>query len=171
MTQAFKGAGDAIVLLGETLDELGGSQYLRVLHGQKEGDPPQLDMDTEKRLHETVHQLIASGDVRSAHDCAEGGLAVALAECCISGATQVGADIDLGITSLFSESQSRVILSVPENAAEEVVALAMQFGVSATRIGTVGGQALSIRANGESVAWPVPDLRRRWHDAIAECME
>jgi phosphoribosylformylglycinamidine synthase II len=176
-TQAFRKTGDAIVLLGETLDELGGSQYLSILYGRKEGNPPDLDMDVEKRLHETVHQLIRFGDVRSAHDCSEGGLAVALAECCISGKEQLGADVELGDSRLgwnsllFSESQSRVILSVPVETVPEVLALALQMGVTAKRIGTVGGEMLVIRSGGESKCWPVSDLRSKWYSSIAKCME
>jgi phosphoribosylformylglycinamidine synthase len=176
-TQAFRHPGDAIVLLGETFDELGGSQYLRVLHGRKEGDPPKLDMDVEKRLHETVRQLIRSGDVRSAHDCSEGGLAVALAECCISGQKLMGAEVELGDSKLswtsllFSESQSRVILSIPAETDLEVITLALQTGVVAKRIGTVGGENLVIRFGGESKSWPVSDLRSKWYDSIAKCME
>ncbi len=176
-TQAFLHPGDAIILLGDTYDELGGSQYLRILYGRKEGEPPDLDMDVEKRLHETVRQLIRSGDVYSAHDCSEGGLAVALAECCISGNQQFGADVELGESRLswnpllFSESQSRVILSVSAETVPEVIALALQMGVTAKRIGTVGGENLVIRTGADSKTWPVADLRSKWYGSIAKCME
>jgi phosphoribosylformylglycinamidine synthase len=89
-TQWFKDADDAIILLGEAVDQadpilgLGGSAYLQVIHGQKTGSPPRCDLETAKTLHTTLLGLIQSGLVKSAHDCSDGGLAVALAESCIS---------------------------------------------------------------------------------------
>jgi phosphoribosylformylglycinamidine (FGAM) synthase-like enzyme len=89
-TQWFKDEGDAIILLGEIVDTddpllgLGGSAYLQVVHGKKTGSPPRCDLETAKTLHTTLLGLIQSGLVKSAHDCSDGGLAVALAESCIS---------------------------------------------------------------------------------------
>jgi phosphoribosylformylglycinamidine synthase len=89
-TQWFKDEGDTIILLGEAVDQvdpifgLGGSAYLQVIQGQKNGSPPRCDLEVAKTLHTTLIGLIQSGLVKSAHDCSEGGLAVALAESCIS---------------------------------------------------------------------------------------
>ncbi len=89
-TQWFKDEGDAILLLGEPVDladplqGLGGSAYLQLLHGQKTGNPPRCDLEQAKTLHRCLLGLIQSGGIKSAHDCSEGGLAVALAESCIS---------------------------------------------------------------------------------------
>ena len=89
-TQWFKDEGDAIILLGEAVDQadpifgLGGSAYLQVVHGKKTGSPPRCDLEIAKTLHDTLIGLIQSGLVKSAHDCSDGGLAVALAESCIS---------------------------------------------------------------------------------------
>jgi phosphoribosylformylglycinamidine synthase len=89
-TQWFKDEGDAIILLGEIIDSsdplfgLGGSAYLQRVHGLKTGTPPRCDLEKEVNLHLALRALIHSGVVKSAHDCSEGGLAVALAECCIS---------------------------------------------------------------------------------------
>ena len=89
-TQWFKDEGDAIILLGEPVDAsdpllgLGGSAYLQCIHGLKTGTPPRCDLEKEKELHLALRALIHSGVVKSAHDCSEGGLAVALAESCIS---------------------------------------------------------------------------------------
>jgi phosphoribosylformylglycinamidine synthase len=89
-TQWFKDSGDAIILLGQPVDMsdslqgLGGSAYLQVVHGKKTGSPPRCDLETAKTLHTTLLGLIQSGLVKSAHDCSEGGLAVCLAESCIS---------------------------------------------------------------------------------------
>jgi phosphoribosylformylglycinamidine synthase len=106
-TQWFKDEGDAIVLLGDPVDQadpifgLGGSAYLQVVHGKKNGSPPRCDLEVARTLHTTLIGLIQSGLVKSAHDCSEGGLAVALAESCISQLIAretprlIGATIDL----------------------------------------------------------------------------
>jgi phosphoribosylformylglycinamidine synthase II len=106
-TQWFKDEGDAIILLGEVVDQadpilgLGGSAYLQVIHDRKTGSPPRCDLETAKILHTTLLGLIQSGLVKSAHDCSDGGLAVALAESCISQLIAretprlIGATIDL----------------------------------------------------------------------------
>ena len=106
-TQWFKDEGDAIILLGHEVDlsdpllGLGGSAYLQVIHGLKTGAPPRCNLETEKELHLAVRALIHSGEVKSAHDCSEGGLSVALAECCISQQIAretprlIGAQVDL----------------------------------------------------------------------------
>jgi len=118
ITQWFKGEGDTIVLLGRTREELGASEYLALAHGLVRGAPPWIDLDVEKQLQRVCLQAIAEGLVRSAHDIAEGGLAVALAECCISGpGPGIGAAIELEgairpDALLFSESQSRIVLSL-----------------------------------------------------------
>ena len=122
-TQWFKGAGDVVLLLGEIGDELGGSEYLKRIHGLKTGRAPRMDLAFAKRLSDFMLEIIRKGWVKSAHDCSEGGLAVALAECCMTnGDAMVGANIDLGALGkrldavLFGETQSRVIVScAPEN--------------------------------------------------------
>jgi len=172
----FREAGDVIVLLGETGDEMGGSHYLKVLHGRKAGTPPRVDFAKERRLHDTLRALIRAGFVRSAHDCSEGGLAVALAESCFGRAQPIGAVVDFGASGLarevlfFNESQGRVILSVPASRAEAALALAGEQGVPARGIGVVGGDTLSLTADGETTRWEIGGLHRRWADAIAACM-
>ncbi len=115
-TQWFKDEGDAIILLGEAVDKddpifgLGGSAYLQVVHGKKNGSPPRCDLEVAKTLHTTLIGLIQSGLVKSAHDCSEGGLAVALAESCISQLIAretprlIGATIDLSLVETTSTS-------------------------------------------------------------------
>ena len=178
-TQCFKQAGDVILLLGGPGDELGGSQYLAVVHGRKEGLPPRLDYARELSLHAAIHELIREGLVQSAHDCSEGGLAVTLAECCISGPEPHGALVELlPLDSLlpeqllFNESQSRVVLSVrPENV--EVVLAALRFHrVPATKIGEVGGASLKIICGlALFYAWTTAALYEEWYGSIARCME
>src|SRR5215469_9589435 len=114
-TQWFKDVGDVIIITGEIGNELGGSQFVKICHGRKIGPPPHLDLTHEVRVQNAVRDLIRRGLVRSAHDCSEGGLAVALAECCFNPEKLLGAEIDLGAndtpantTTLFNESQSRI---------------------------------------------------------------
>ena len=175
-TSAFKTAGDAILLLGELGDEMGGSHYLKVLFGRKEGIPPRVDFPKELALHNTLRDLIRKGLVKSAHDCAEGGLAVTLAESCFCGKGVLGAEIDFGATGLqpevllFNESQTRVVLSVaPENAAATLAA-AQEAGIPARRIGTVGGAQLAIKADGSETRWQIADLSATWYGSISSCM-
>lgn len=169
-TQGFKSEGDLVYLLGETFAELGGSEYQKVLHGVTEGRPPQLDLSREKKLLNGVLTAIQSGFVRSAHDVSEGGLAAALAESCISGG--VGAEVSLqtGLRSdimLFSESQSRIILSVSPGRKADLEQLLKESGVPYAAIGRVGGRELSIDINGASaVKEPVEALKSVWEDAI-----
>src|ERR1700733_15372133 len=165
-TQWFKDEGDAILLLGEPVDRndallgLGGSAYLQVVHGLKTGTPPRCDLVKEKELHLAVRSLIHSEVVKSAHDCSEGGLAVALAECCISQQIAretprlIGAEIDLSALPetrldalLFGESQGRVVISVSALQAPKVLAQAKILGVPALTLGVVGGTALQIKTN------------------------
>ncbi len=181
-TSAFKTEGDAILLLGELGDEMGGSHYLKVLHGRKEGVPPRVDFEKERALHDTVRALIRMGLLQSAHDCSEGGLAVALAESGLgfgsaaSGEKPLGAKVDFGVTGLqpevllFNESHARVLVSTSAQNAAAVEALAQWRGTPARRIGTVGGGALKIAADGHAWNWEMARLREAWGDSIALCM-
>jgi phosphoribosylformylglycinamidine synthase II len=177
-TQCFKQAGDVILLLGGPGNELGGSQYLAIVHGRKEGLPPRLDLARELSLHAAVRELIREGLTQSAHDCSEGGLAVALAECCISGPMPLGALVELPLEGmlpeqlLFNESQSRVVLSVrPENV--DVVLTALQFHrVPAAVIGEVGGASLKIICGlALFYEWSTAAMHEKWYGAIARCMD
>ncbi len=174
--QFFSSPGDAILLLGPVVDSecpsagIGGSHYLKVLHGRKEGTPPRIDLAHELRLHEALRELIRAGYIRSAHDCSEGGLAVALAESCL-GEKPLGAEVCLpthlvpsGLradVALFNESQSRIVISVAEADLPSVLQLAADAGISATRIGTVTpGDRLQIllEAHAAQYAWELADL-------------
>lgn len=169
-TQAFKGEGDAIYLLGDTLAELGGSEFQAVVHGVSEGRPPKLDLGTEKKLLDGVLKAIQSGLVQSAHDVSEGGLAAALAESCISG--NVGATVEWSTelrsdVALFSESQSRIVLSVFADHKNALEKLLQEAGVPFTALGFVGGSKLSININGASaLEESVEALKSVWEDAI-----
>ena len=176
-TSCFKNAGDAVLLLGELGDEMGGSHYLKVLFGRKEGIPPRVDFAKERTLHDTLRALIRKGLVQSAHDCAEGGLAVALAESCICGKKTLGAQIDFGATGLapevllFNESQTRAVISVAPENAQAALALARESGTPARRLGTVvGGAQLTIHADGTGHKWQVAELSATWYGSISSLM-
>jgi phosphoribosylformylglycinamidine synthase len=205
-TQWFKDEGDAIILLGEAVDVndplqgLGGSAYLQVVHGRKTGRPPRCDLEQAKTLHTTLLGLIQSGLIKSAHDCSEGGLAVALAESCISQQIAretprlIGAHVDLSslLSSapgagegarrageegprldalLFGETQSRVVVSCKALDAVKVVERAKLLGVPAARIGTVGGDKLVIKTAAGEFSAPTTELLDGWWNAIARAME
>lgn len=169
-TQGFKNEGDVIVLLGDTRGELGGSEFQAVVHGVTEGRPPVLDLQVEKQLLDAVLSAIQGGLVRSAHDLSEGGLAVALAESCISGGVGARIDLDSGLRAdlaLFSESQSRIVLSTAPAQAEQLLDHLASRGVPVQRIGVVEGNALKVSVNGASaIDRPVKELARVWEDAI-----
>jgi len=171
----FQNQGDAILLLGDIGEELGASLYLREAHGLKQGRPPELNMEREKKLHDAVRAAIRLGEVRSAHDLAEGGLLIALAECCIGGAKHLGANVKLDIpykrldALLFGESQSRAIITTrPENATALASLLELR-GVPARHIGTVGGKELSVQIGGSTLRefkWDVATLHQAWDSAF-----
>jgi phosphoribosylformylglycinamidine synthase II len=175
---AFTTAGDAIVLLGDNTDELGASEYLQRIHGLVAGAPPRCNLAGEKALIETLLSAIRAGAVRSAHDCADGGLAVALAECCMMERGQpTGAMVDLSAWKslperalLFGEAQGRVVVSTPD--AEALLATATRHGVRASVIGTVRDNgSLDITIGARHIVAPVARLTDAWHEAIPRIMQ
>lgn len=169
-TQGFKSEGDVILLLGDTFAELGGSEFQAVVHGVTEGRPPQLDLNTERKLLDAVLAAIQNGLVRSAHDLSEGGLAVALAESCISGGLGAHVQLNTNLRSdalLFSESQSRILLSASADQAKELEDFIASRGVPVQAIGQVQGQNLDIQINGaKALSKPVSGLKQVWEDVI-----
>ena len=188
-TQWFKDEGDAIILLGDLVDSsdalegLGGSAYLQVIHGQKNGSPPSCDLTAERTLGATLLGLIQSGLVKSAHDCAEGGIGVALAESCFSelhGRNTpcfLGADVNLSDSEdtrldalLFGESRGRVIISCSDLDAVKLVERAKLMGVPSQRIGTVGGDQLKIKSPKGEHIWEIAVLHDLWWNSIGNAM-
>ena len=174
---AFAFSGTDIVLLGECRDELGGSEYLATVHGIVAGAPPQCDLTAEKNLIEALLESTKAGVVSSAHDCGDGGLAVALAECCImTRVDMLGATVDLSAwdriplrSLLFSETQGRVILST--NDAAKVIEIAKKHSVPAQVIGTVReSPALEITAGGKTYTAQLSDLEDSYYEAIPRAM-
>jgi phosphoribosylformylglycinamidine synthase len=204
--QWFKDEGDAIVLLGDVVDNndpllgLGGSAYLQVMHGQKTGTPPRCDLEAARTLHTTLIGLIQSGLVKSAHDCSEGGLAVCLAESCISRLVAretprlIGATVDLQAAAqasslcsgpnhrpeacattrldalLFGETQSRIVVTCSPLDAVKVVERARLMGVPAVQIGRVGGDQLAVKTAAGEFSVPVAGLHDVWWNSIARAM-
>jgi phosphoribosylformylglycinamidine synthase subunit PurL len=169
LTRAFRGAGDAVILLGEDRGELGGSEYLKTVHGLVRGDAPELDLSREAALIRLVTDCAASGLLRSAHDCSDGGIAVTLAECCFeTGGTGVTADLGSEI-ELFSESASRIVVSVDASKEEELLARAAAAGVPSRRIGTTGGARVTITVNGSHVIdLAVSEAERLWGSTLEQ---
>ncbi|NJL27783.1 MAG: phosphoribosylformylglycinamidine synthase subunit PurL [Thermoanaerobaculia bacterium] len=175
----FTHPGDRIVLLGEDCGEHGGSAYLRLLHGIEQGLPPRVDLQAEERLAELLRFLVFEGLLHTAHDLAEGGLAVALAEACFGGSPSgggarrlLGADVklDLEPRNLFSETQARAIVAVPAGAVETILEEAASFEVPAIEIGSVGGDRLRVHAAGGRLEVQVEDLHAIWSTALPKAM-
>ncbi|MDZ4694838.1 MAG: phosphoribosylformylglycinamidine synthase subunit PurL [Deltaproteobacteria bacterium] len=174
VTHAFKGEGDAIVLLGKGSTDLGGSEYLKVVHGKVAGRPPRLDIAAEHRLHQLCIALADGRLVRSAHDLSEGGVGVALAECCISAATPIGCEVDLQsdglvpVASLFGEAPSRALLSVSANHLESVCSQAAAANVPFEVIGRTGGRKLVVKGLLDMELAPIVDAHKNGFRKVVE---
>src|SRR5258708_9862224 len=163
---AFQDEGDVVALLGDLSADprtLNGSTYLAALHGTVAGAPPQLDLDAERALQEVTLAAITGGHIRSAHDCSDGGLAVALAECCMWSGLGFTSDDEAGWPAasgrlaaaalLFGEAPSRIVVSLPAAAWGALAALASAAGGPPTRLGPLGGTRLrGPRLLGDAVA-------------------
>ena len=200
-TQWFKNDGDVIMLIGAISSvaadaphgrekseqnsvapsavsrRLGGSRYFKVCCGLKVGPPPQIDLAHEIKIQNAVRNLIRQGLLKSAHDCSEGGLAVALAECCFNQEKLFGAEIDLkssdlpAVTLLFNESQSRIVVSVAPETLEKAIAILRAKQIPFLELGRVGGEQLRIRVHGDEFSWPIRDLYDDWWNAIRRAVE
>jgi phosphoribosylformylglycinamidine synthase len=191
-TQWFKKAGDVIILVGGrdalvaatranggegAAATLGGSRYLKVCHDLKIGPPPHVDLGLETKVQNAVRDLIREGLIKSAHDCSEGGLAVALAESCFNPETLFGAKVDLkagdtpGATVLFNESQSRIIISVAPENLDKAESILRERAVPFQQLGKVEGDQLRIQVEDKKFAWPVADLFDDWWNSIRRVVE
>lgn len=169
----FRRAGSSVVLLGETMDELGGSEYLATVHDVEAGRPPRFNAEAEKRLIALLVEAAREGHMLSAHDCAEGGLGIALAENVLQCGT--GADIDLTDAAtrglplykmLFSESGARAVVEVSPNDVQAFNALAKKHGVPAHYIGRTGGTGLSVGMSGEGFKLTQEQLAEAYEGAL-----
>ena len=179
VTQWFKRSGDMIVLLGAPCAELGASEYAALIHGQERGRPPRIDFAREKLLHDVCVQAAEQGWLASAHDVAEGGLAVALAESCIANPDgAVGARVNLerldaaGTATradavLFGEGPSCVVVSVEPDDWTRMEKLLDASGLPFFQLGEVGGKHLDVAGY---LKRPVGTLRERWRTALASAL-
>ena len=165
VTPWFKFPGNIVVLLGRTREELGGSEYLKLIHGLVKGTPPWIDLKLEQAVQNCCLEAIDRGILRSAHDISDGGLAVSLAECCIGGPDRpLGVRIEThemirGDALLFSESPSRIVVSLEEKNLAQLQELAAELRVPMHVIGTVGGARFVIQP---LLQLPVEELRSIW---------
>ncbi|MGH2687564.1 MAG: AIR synthase related protein, partial [Actinomycetota bacterium] len=163
-------AGDVVVLLGSTANELGGGEYARTVLRRQGTSIPALDLGREAAVGRVVRAAVAAGLLSSAHDLSEGGLAVALAEAAVAGGLgatlEPSGDLPLHVW-LFSESASRILLSLPEERQAELEAIAAAEAVPLTRLGTVGGADLAV---GSDLSIPVATLRQRYEHSFATAM-
>jgi phosphoribosylformylglycinamidine synthase len=179
--RTFQSAGDVVVLLGETRAELGGTEYLKSVHGLVRGVPPALDLAREAALQRLLVDGIAAGLIRSAHDCSEGGIAITLGECCFDAAIGVVVDLEgvampdasfREIATLFGESASRVVVSVAPDAVSDLLGRAALARVPAARIGAVGGRHIQISVDGRlALDEPVADAEALWSGALERYFE
>lgn len=165
LTQWFKNEGDVIVLLGKTREELGGSEYLKLIHGLTKGSPPRIDLEAESSLISTLIEVSGMGILNSAHDISEGGLAVALAESCFTPFGSIGVHI-YSLSGkiredslLFGESQSRAIVSLDRKDVRTLERIASKYELSVEIIGKVGGDNFCIK---EFINIPISSTYESW---------
>jgi len=172
VTPGFKQEGSTIILLGKTREELGASEYLKHLHKQEKGTPPQLNLDEEKRVQELCIEAISKELLQSAHDVSEGGLAVCLAECAFLSQAKLGFRVNLedNIRTdalLFGETQSRICVTIDGKDLDAILGLATERHVPATVIGTTGEDRIIIEHRGkEIINFPVAKAYQAWKTAI-----
>lgn len=176
---AFRAAGDTIVLLGDNTDELGASEYLLRVHELTIGAPPACDPAAERRLIDALLEAIAAGHVRSAHDCSDGGLAVALAECSMMRRDEpLGFQVDLTDWAdlpvralLFGEAQGRIVTTT--TSPDALLAMASTHGVPARVIGRVlrADEGIEFVMGAVSARSAIDPLARAFHDTIPAIMD
>ena len=146
----FKNAGQAILMIGETKDELGATLYQKEIIGEQTGEPPVVDLDLERKNGDFVRNLIENGDIDTCHDLSDGGLIAAISDMAITG--NIGASITLDDslpvhTALFSETQARYLIAVDADKAGQIIAKASNAGIAVTSLGATGGDSVSVNDN------------------------
>ena len=175
MTAYFREAGDLIYLIGETKPEIGGSEFLKEVFGKVTGDCPDVDLNLEHKTYQIVLQSIRSGWLNSAHDIADGGFAVALAECCIANReNQMGAQVSVNYKNmrpeffLFSETQARFLVSVKPGFQKDFEDYVHSLGIELSLLGTVGGDRLQIN---NDLDFSLSELDAVYFETIGKVME
>lgn len=172
-TAQFKNLNDLIYVLGEDYEEIGGSEYLKVIHGKVEGNCPKIDLQKEKDLHNTVLELIEAGLIQSAHDISEGGIITALAECAIiDDENPIGLEVDIPIKfredfSLFSETQSRIIVSVKKDHQQEFEKIVNASATQFTLIGKTSREKFTVN---KEITFELKELLDIYYKSISAKM-
>ena len=177
VTQDFKNKGDVVVLLGKNTADLSGSEYLYLIHKEKKGNP-QIDIEFEKKLQKAALEAIKSGMINSAHDCSEGGLAVMLAESCITNSDKMlGITIDVDALKtkstrldemLFGEAPSRIVVSLDKKDLKRLEKIAKKHSVPYCLLGTVESAGFAVKYRGKKVIdLELTKLSSAWRDAIS----
>ncbi len=172
-TSNFKNEGDLIYVLGEDFEELGGSEYLKVVHNKVTGESPKLNLEIEKKLQDSLLKLIVLNLVNSAHDISEGGIVSAIAECCIMDENNfIGADVNIPIKSrkdfsLFSESQSRIIVSIKPENKNEFKKILNDSKQIFTYLGSTGGKNLKVN---DEINISLDELAEKYYLTIPRIM-
>jgi phosphoribosylformylglycinamidine synthase len=175
-TSSFKNAGDEVFLLAESNNSLAGSEYLARIHGKVAG-MPSIDLEFEKNLHSCIIESIKKTLIESAHDCSDGGLAVALAESCITG--NIGFEGNWQIEgrldeALFGEGQSRVIVSINPANTREFQKLTHRHNIPMKKLGFTGGNCFVVKMSSETKSTlmdlPLQELADEWHFSLGRAM-
>jgi phosphoribosylformylglycinamidine synthase len=174
-TQSFKASGHRIALLGPDAVSLGGSEYLWALHGRLAGRLAPLDLEMERRVQSAVRAAVGAGLVTAAHDCAEGGLAVTLAEGAVTASTPVGCDVSVPATvradlGLFGEGPSRVMVTVEPAREREFEALMAESAIPWRWIGVTGGDRVVIRMAERVIDVGVDRIADAWRSGFERHM-
>ena len=169
----FVDEGNFIILLGNLGGCVGGSEYLNLIHGRVEGDVPNIDLEYEKMVQDSVLEGIRQGVIKSAHDISDGGLAIALAECCIAGGNNLGANIVISRKIrddelLFGETQSAIIVTISESDLMRIEEVSGKFQIPCETIGKVSGNSLSINSFFDIA---VSKMRKIYESALPELLE
>jgi phosphoribosylformylglycinamidine synthase II len=178
-TQWFKEEGRAVILLGETRADLGAGEYALATRGTLEGRVPGLDLGLERRAQEACLEIIQAGLVESAHDCSDGGLAVAIAECSFSSYRRLSIGCEISLSGslspaalLFAETPSRMVLSATEGNVDRILAIARGHRVEAAVIGRTGGERLKVDVNGETIInRAVAEVESAWRGVLPRMLE
>ncbi len=173
VTMGFKNVGDRIYFVGSGKPTLGGSEYLALIHGMEVGAPPALDIEAEKKLQAFLREAIAQGLLQSAHDVSDGGFAVALAECCITG--QLGAEVEAlwpqrNDVVLFGEQTAAAIVTVSHEKAKSYLELCRSQQIDGLYLGSVRQNELRVSTTDQCLTIMVSDLRDAYEGAIPAAM-
>jgi phosphoribosylformylglycinamidine synthase subunit PurL len=177
--RAFRDRGTDVVMLGDADTGLGGSEYLKTIHGMVAGEAPRVDLSAERALTALLTRAAAERLIQSAHDCSDGGIAVTLAECTFDSGG-IGCEVDIptpavedrasawtSLGALFGEAGGRVVASVKPEHRAALLQLAREAGVAATLIGRTGGSRIQVSVNGSRVIdCAVADAEQLWSNAL-----